>query len=178
MHLDELHELIQESLEEYWNVITCWSMGATSFLHAADPEPMRFHDAGPAPVDPKDDQEETQSHSMRAAYMPDLSVGLAWGLPANNKYHADWTEHLPDPECTSFYVDLFYNGMLVDRIVGVHVDGARCYMPSAKSRKLGDGTTEWSVTRFEHDLFRLIDGFGKISEFDNYMEMTGLVVRG
>ncbi len=62
MGLDQLLRLIVESDRGDWNVISCF--GLPSYL----------------PWSPEDG--EFNEHIARAAYRPDVAIGLAWGIEA------------------------------------------------------------------------------------------------
>src|SRR5215212_9398292 len=97
MGLDELRRLLIQSDRGDWNVISCF--GAPSFL----------------PWSPDGDFNE---HHTRAAYRPNISIGLAWGIVDNENFHADRVQEFDEPlerHAPSLFADVLYNGMLVLR---------------------------------------------------------------
>jgi hypothetical protein len=124
-------------------------------------------------------------HLARAAYRPDVSIGLAWGIRVEDDFRADWVQELEEPlnrPAPSFIADILYNGMLVARELLVLVDGARCYLPIPR---LGKGM---HVSMWDHDFAKLLDelqlahgvgggvGDPSRSEFDDYFRRAGFIV--
>ena len=108
MGLDELRQLIADSDRGDWNIVSCF--GKPSFL-------------------PWSPDGEFNEHLARAAYRPDLSIGLAWGITDNDNYREDWANDFPDEHAESELADILYNGMLVAREILVSVDGGRALLP-------------------------------------------------
>lgn len=161
MGLEELRRLIAHSDRGDWNVISCF--GRPFFL------PWR--PGG-----------EFNEHHARAAYRPNLAVGIAWGITDNEDFHEDWSEKFPVQRAYSCIADLFYNGMLVDRETYVVVDGGRACLPIPTDRET------LVVSRWRHDFVKLLDEFGYYpgvrrgvgdqspSQFDDYFRRAGFSV--
>ena len=66
---------------------------------------------------------DIEAHYSRAAWKQDVSLGLAWGLRAQDDFTEAWTERFPDSRASSHFVDSLWNGSLVDRWQRVSVDG-------------------------------------------------------
>jgi hypothetical protein len=162
--LDELRRLMTDSNRGDWNVISCFGM--PSFL----------------PWSPEGDFNE---HHTRAAYRPNVSIGLAWGITDNENYQADWVQEFEKPlnrPAPSFIADIFYNGMLVARELLVLVDAGRCYLPIPRKGM--------QVNHWDHDFAKLLDdlqlahgvggGLGdpSRSEFKDYFRRAGLSIAG
>jgi len=127
---------------------------------------------------------EIDGHFGRAAYRPDVSLGIAWGLryEGGRTWQEDWATY-PDRTIRAYWADVFYAGMLVDRHLLLNVDGGRCFLPTPH---LDYDTTDVSnpilieryVDRVEHGLARLVDGLGGgVSEFDSYFDRSGIQLR-
>jgi hypothetical protein len=161
MGLDELRRIVAESDRGDWNVISCF--GFPSYL----------------PWSPDGDFNE---HLARAAYRPDISIGLAWGIRDNENFRTDWAQSFANDQAESFLADILYNGMLVSREILVVVDGGRTYLPLP--RRPG----ELVVDRWDRDFARLLDqlqlehgvggGIGdpSRSDFDSYFRRAGFTV--
>jgi hypothetical protein len=157
---DEIRRIISESQRSDWNVVSCF--GLPSFL-------------------PWSPDGEFSEHFARAAYRPDISIGLAWGIRDNEDYREGWANNFDDERAERFLVDIFYNGMLVDREYVVVVDGGRCYLPHPELGTL-------RVRRWDYEFVRLLDelraasgvggGIGdpSPSEFESYFRRAGLSV--
>lgn len=124
-------------------------------------------------------------HDHYAAYRPDLAVGLAWGHTLNEHFYEEWANRHPDPAASSFLVDIACNGVVVDRHVGVLVDGGRCGLPLAHQEFLQDplqvepGTivVNYQGTAAQCALFRLVhEMWGDGAVFDQYVGRAGLEV--
>lgn len=163
MGLAELRRIIVDSERGDWNVISCF--GAPSFL----------------PWSPDGDFNE---HNARAAYRPDVSIGLAWGIRENRDYRAEWAQSFPNDQAESLIADILYNGMLVSREYVVVVDGGSTALP------IPDDREKLLVTQWAYDFVRLLDelqlatgvgggvGDPSRSEFDDYFQRAGLTVEG
>jgi hypothetical protein len=159
MTLDELRRICVESTPDDWNVI----QGSHLLLSDAH----NWDDDGELRV-------VVASHICRAAYKPDLSIGLAWGLPLDDKVTEPWATRFPDKTAESHRLDILYAGMLVDRYVRVYVDGFRCGLPLPELEHIDEkGTiTNYRITRWTYDFFALVDALerGGSSEFADYVE--------
>jgi hypothetical protein len=161
--LEELLRKIVDSDRGDWNIISC--LNTPSYL-------------------PWSPDGEFNEHLARAAYRPDVAIGLAWGIAVNDNYQEDWANDFTDPHAESILVDIFYNGMLVARETLVYVDGSRALLPipydhekllvrhrdRAFARLLDDLSLEHGVGGGVGDRSR--------SEFDDYFRRAGLVVDG
>jgi len=165
MGLEELQLIIADSDRGDWNVISCFRM--PSYL----------------PWSPDGDFNE---HNARAAYRPDVSIGLAWGIEESEDFQTDWVAKLDEPlgrPSPSIVADVLYNGMVVVRELLVLVEGAKCYLPIP-------GAGSMSVSQWEHDFAKLVDelslsigvggGLGDLhrSDFAGYFRRAGLSVEG
>ena len=163
MGLDELLRLIADSDRGDWNIVSCFN--TPSYL----------------PWSPDGEDGEHNEHLARAAYRPDLSINLAWGITDNDNYREDWANEFPDEHAESILVDIFYNGMLVVRERLVYVDGGRALLP------IPYGEARRLVRRWDYLFARLLNdldrGYGigggvgdkSGSEFDRYFREAGLV---
>jgi hypothetical protein len=109
------------------------------------------------------------SHHTTAAFRPDVSITMAWGLGENKDFREPWANKFPDPHAASAYADVFYNGALVYRTLYVLVDGGRCSLPLPDQRQEPGGVAE-AYAQFVHLLDRLTGG----GEFARYFEGAGL----
>src|SRR5262245_27336140 len=80
---------------------------------------------------------ELESHRTVAAFKPDASITMAWGLTVNENFQEPWANRFPDSQASSHFVDVFLNGALVYREMYVSVDGARCDLPLPLERHGG-----------------------------------------
>ncbi|AKC62823.1 hypothetical protein [Clostridium sporogenes] len=109
MKLEEEIKIIRESSEEEWNVIE----SNTMLSHVTTDSNNNVY---------------ADYHTKRESFRPDISMGLAWWLDCNKDFCEEWANKHPDPQASSKFLDAFYNGMLVERIV-LLIDGGRSYMP-------------------------------------------------
>jgi hypothetical protein len=168
MRLPELLELCANSSRADWNVIPCW--GADSGPSYLDHfEPIVTHDEG--------FQLRHAEHSMRGSYIPDLDIGIGWGLdsraffPSGDRstYETDWTDRFDDKSATVHLADFFYRGNFVHREHYLSVDGGRCYLPLPNAQH--------QVSQRDHDLIAVLDRLEKESEFGNYFQRSGITIR-
>ena len=164
MTLDELREIVVNSEVDDWNVMYCW--GAHSGPSYRGRPSHEVQEMG-------DDSMRFDVHGMTAAYRPDVSITLAWGITSLEDFETDWARSVSmNHTVTSNFADLFYNGALVNRELYVVVDEGRAFLPLPK--KVG-GT---EVNRWDYNFVRLLDTLevAKISEYDGYFRRAGLTV--
>ena len=77
---------------------------------------------------------EIRSHYTVAAFMPDVSITVAWGLPVVDDFREPWANTFPNPHASSHFLDVFYNGALVLRKQYVSVDGGLAMVPLSLAR--------------------------------------------
>ncbi|MGO9299679.1 MAG: hypothetical protein ACLQQM_02775 [Acidimicrobiales bacterium] len=178
MTLDEFRRTIFNSAPEDWHKIACGGEGP-SYLDA-------FSSVTSYPGGVEEHWLQHDSHYYRATFRPDVSIGLAWGLawgPLDDQRDFDWVKGMPDKSCHPVLVDLLSNGCLVDRYVGLVVDGGRARLPfpTGKYDSTADPSRpvliEEQVTRDEVALWRIVDVLetGR-QEFDSYLRRVGFVV--
>jgi hypothetical protein len=162
MTLDELLNLVSMSTRDDWNIVTCWGSGSGPSYRSRPSYEVE---------EMSDEVMRSDEHGMVAAYRHDLAVTLAWGITSRLKFKERWANQFDDPDATSNFADLFYNGALVHREIFVVVDGGRAYLPLPSKA----GGTE--VDRRRRDFVRLLDNLeGRVSEFDRYFREAGFTV--
>jgi hypothetical protein len=152
---EEVLNLIAESVATDWNKITAWGGGGPSFLYGFP-----------------DENGEWTSHEEVAAYKPDLSIGLAWGIVSNDDFKEPWANLHTDPHATSEFVDIFYNRMLVYRDIRVIVDGGRVGLPIPE--RVGERRV---ISTWQYRFFGLIQELvGGGGDFATYVRSSGFEV--
>lgn len=160
MRLEELIQIISESSSEDWNVMEYNTLLSNV---TTDDNNVVYADY----------------HTNRAAYRPNVSIGLAWGLNHNTDFHEQWANCHPDINASSHYLDTFYNGMLVERIIYVVIDGGRSYMP-LPHREMNENheTTGWYIIREEYEFFQLFNSLQSFdTQYNSYLRSSGIEVR-
>lgn len=160
MRLEELMQIIRQSSNEDWNVIESNTLLSNV---TTDDNNVVYADY----------------HTNRAAYKPNISIGLAWGLNHNADFHEQWANCHADPHASSHFLDVFYNGMLVERIIYVQIDGGRSYMP-LPHREMNENyeTIGCYITNEEYELFQLFNSIQSFdTQYDSYLRRSGIEVR-
>jgi hypothetical protein len=93
------------------------------------------------------------------------------GYTSHPNFQEEWANNFPDPQASSAFVDFFYNGMLAAREVYVVVDGGRADIPLPHRRD------DLTISRWQYNFFRVLDGLEKASDFDQYLQQAGITVR-
>lgn len=122
---------------------------------------------------------DEKGHYARAAYRPDVSLGLAWGLQYQDDFTEGWTDVFPDKSASSQFVDVLWNGMLVDRHLHVVVDGGRSAIPLPDRKLVDKQLVGYWLSARDHHLGRLIAGIKgdiSLSTYDEYINRAGIVV--
>ena len=90
-----------------------------------------FHSTfGREGTSPNDDELHAYSHHAVAAYIPDISISMEWGISWHENYDAGWVHKFPTPHAVGRYLDIFYNHSLVHRVAFVEVDGEKMPNPN------------------------------------------------
>jgi hypothetical protein len=170
MTYDELLKTVCDSLPTHWNQISCGGFGA-----------------GPSYLSAPDGQGGEMDHYCRAAYRSDVSLGLAFGLsPVDDQRDFEFLKHFADRRSHPTFLDIFWNGMLVHREMGLVVDGGRMTLPwprqpvdASPSRDRSEVVAEL-VSKQAAALWRLVAEFeghvGPGDSFDEYLAQAGFVV--
>jgi hypothetical protein len=115
------------------------------------------------------------SHYSRAVYGPMVELAIAWGCPQDRDLSFEWA-HWPDPSVDREYVDILWNGAIVDRYLGLSVDGGRAFLPQPAADVLNEEYVAERITETQDNLFRIIAGLEQRNEHDTYLKQAGFVV--
>lgn len=85
---------------------------------------------------------------------------------ANDDFKEPWANSHADPNATSYWYKLTYDGAFLERLVMVSVDGARSTMP------LPDQKTQ-RISRYSYHIAKITDYLGYL---DEYIRRSGLTV--
>jgi hypothetical protein len=113
--------------------------------------------------------------AMYAAYRPDLSIGLRWGIPDPAPYWETWLAFLETGEegIPRSAVEFVYHGAPVERVTYLSVDGYRAEFPIPRLSENDD----WVITRWQFDFFGMFNGLERgASEFETFIERARFVV--
>jgi hypothetical protein len=118
---------------------------------------------------------EVVAHSNVAVLISGVDISIAWGfdpdetLRSEHRQKFDFSDFLPtlddDERVSRMYVDIFYRGALVDRVLFVVADGGRHYVPIPRTtyprktsvRELGP--PEHHYTQWQLGLARVVNSF-------------------
>jgi hypothetical protein len=178
VQFSDVRDLIQSSQPGDWNGIHCWGSGSGPTYRMGWDKGKRG-----------DDWElYFRQHSHVAAFKPDLSLTLAWGMEAHfdmkREMTPDWIENFPLVDGVSYYLlDTFWNGALVDRGYYAPVD-AEAYVPLpspvyGRDDDEGVPTLErYEVTRYDVALTRIVNVLAnhRADDFDRVLSRTGFVI--
>lgn len=159
MELWALRKLIGESWDEHW--------------HRLEVGPY-FHDGFGSVISQEGRYLEHNAHYHRAVLTSDVDVSLEFGLSLDDDRGTvslegyGWDFTFPDPSIRREFIDIFYRGALVDRLLVLDVDGGRATLPIAD--KINGA---WTVHGWEYDIVALVDSLGGNSEFKSYFDQTG-----
>ena len=82
----------------------------------------------------------------------------------NENFIAHWANNHPDPNATSYWCNLTYDGALIDRYILVDVDGGRALLPLPNRNSL-------HVQNLPYKISEIFDNLGTLQE---YMSRSGL----
>jgi hypothetical protein len=152
MRLDEVLTAVRGSATSHWNKMSCWGAGCGPSYRYQFAVSESHNQPNSVFID---------SHPYAAAYRPNLSITMAWGLDSNKNFREEWANQFPDPQASSEFVDIVFNGALVFRLMYVTVDGGRAFLPLPEP----NGAT---VSEEEYDLVRVIHELTNGVPFDDY----------
>ena len=124
-------------------------------------------------------------HGTRAVLNDDVDIAIEFGLTAATiqiDALLDWVKpaNFEYDNARPFFVDLFYRGELVDRVIAVWIDQYRAALPLPYSVTADGGVKgavpTWHVSRRSFLLVRLIDQLRGGLEFDRYYALSGLTL--
>lgn len=167
MNLEDLHAVIAGSNPSDWHRIS----DGPFFRHVA------YHG----------DDNYYSEHYYRAVLTENLAVALEWGLPrrdAESETGHLWAKQngsFPDPHVHGIWIDVLYNGELVDRALAYSVDGGRGYLPTYEQKRIDGGdpddftSAKWAfqVDDWRYVLTRLVDHLSNTGDFDSYFARAG-----
>jgi len=172
MNLYELRDLILDSDPDGW-----MEVGGSTLLG----------------VDDADENDRTQgvrviAHTSGAVYHHDISIGLAWGLPSAGRdprapSQLGWAR-FADTTVSTFWADVLYNGVTLDRVDMAEVDGGRAFLPVPSVCCVDESESSptnacYRVTHWELSLARLLDQIvRRDSEFERYFQFAGFEIVG
>jgi hypothetical protein len=110
------------------------------------------------------------AHDGRAIYKPDIAISILSGHTFQDNYQADWLEDFADKSATGNLADIAYNGVVVDRVHYVVVDGGRSILPSPLMGRLTVPGWNDAIVRLLHALYNSPE------PYDRYFETAGLSV--
>jgi hypothetical protein len=170
MTFDEVIETIASSERDEWWSEPCWGARSGPSYHY-QPEFWEL-------IDGDTNVLKMKEHSNVAAYKPDVSITIAWGLKFLDDFKEEWANKFPDPHASGGYLDVFYNNALVFRDVYVTVDGGRAKLPlptikwDEKEKKI----LALNVPKRRYHFIKLLDSLEYISQYDSYFQRAGFTV--
>lgn len=180
MHLDDLRRTVAASAPGEWEVFVCGGYGA-------GPSFLERH--GIATSGDDGWMLDVDAHYLRAAYKPNVSIGLAFGMPSGDRADevpVHWPKSaFPDPKVSADWADVFWNGMLVSRELMLTVDGGRGILPAGKPALTPHDPADMldaevfaeTVTPWQYHLARLIHAFERDPKtYDEMLRRAHVVV--
>jgi hypothetical protein len=133
-----------------------------------------------------DDQESRwlghSQHHGRAVFKPDISIGMAWGMPRDRdgqRFFEDWIARFADETAYAAWLDLLYHGQPVHRYLYIVVDGGRCKIPLPEQTFSGD-LNPHEVRRWigydAYRLFSVLNALDSSHDYEAYLDRSGLDV--
>jgi len=127
---------------------------------------------------------EVAEHDSRWVLKQDVQISLAYGMDSSDPEFSlsfPLMDKFSDPKITGIWVEMQLNGVAIRRVQLILVDGARAVLPTPRNVVRGDSPADfelvgYSTTRAEVTLARLVDELNGRTEFDSYLERSGMMV--
>jgi hypothetical protein len=171
--LDEIREVICKSKGEDWHVIVA---GGITFLDHFVLDPGGDDEPPELAVD---------SHTTRAVWKPDTRLGIASGLDYSGGELDGyaWAQKLPfDKTVKGEWVDVLWNGQMVDRQLMLRADDGNVRLPAPvpvfypdDELRSGGVIVGESIPRWSYHLARIVCSFDG-HDIDASIKSVGLVV--
>ena len=111
------------------------------------------------------------THSFVMACRRDLSITMAYGMPARVAAREDFARIFPNPQASMRYLDFFFNSALVFREVLISADGEQGILPVPNPGP----TSPYEAPRRKCAVARLIHQLtNPMRDFDEYIEYAKL----
>lgn len=167
MTIDEIIDVCADSRADDW-VFWVYICGDTSAASRPPQEAARVRGGDCASC-------------ARAVYLGQRAIGLAWSPAVEDETAvlSAFASAVAGGECLYHWVELLYEGTVVDRHLAAWVDGAHASLPVPLAEPHGDGrgSTLW-VSRRAHDLVRLGNEVDPdCSDFDDSFAASGIELR-
>ncbi|HEY0072563.1 MAG TPA: hypothetical protein VGB77_00555 [Abditibacteriaceae bacterium] len=170
MDYNNFRQSIHNSSSDDWNIIYCYGSGTGPSYRE---DTAAFLESMIMEIRSGERQKEwpKRYHTQVAAYKPNLSISLAWGLRLEaEELEEAWVEKFPSKRTFLDCVDLFYNNALVERVPYVKIDGGRCLLPKPRFPTL-------EVKREDVDLIRVVASLTILNpEYDRYLAQAGFQI--
>ena len=171
MRLDQIRRMVRESTAADWERLYAAEVLLNSQRLSVITSGDQLHNI------------EQDGHHAAAIYAADVHLTLQYGLQQGDpkNMHFDW-DVFPH-KAFMFYVDVLWNGVVVDRHTLVGVDGGQAHLPLPTPEfdqpiSADSEANRYWVTTTERDLARLIhDIAGNPESFDSYLNRVEFEVR-
>ena len=122
-------------------------------------------------------------HEWTAVCLPHEQLRLAWGRDHGRAYEPEWQRPGGGPARPKLAEIVFKGtseaaGTTIERYRYAAVDSGRCYLPSPRQVRVGEGKWQWRTSSFECILIRLLNDLGVTSRSaDAYLPETAINVK-
>jgi hypothetical protein len=160
----ELLSIVASSVEEDWNLIHS-DIGST-YIYKLD-----FYNG----LEEQKNVIIVDSHSTIAIYKNDLSITMAWGMKDDVPFTESYLESFSDKNAVRLYLDFFYNGVLVNRLPYIDVDGHRASLPIGLP-----SNGKFYVEKIKNDIIKLVHNLDHGSagyQYDDYFKRAGFILK-
>ena len=173
MTLDALLRKIVESSAADWSLLSLGDgpIDLDTFTQIRSPE-----------SDEAQHRLEGELHRNRATYRPNAGIGLVWGLSDRLDLLTLRSVRFVDPRGWSTVLGVLWNGSLVDRYLGLVVDGGRAVLPFPDDWRsqpdwFSHPLTGGRVTESQVGIWRVVNALeGTGAEYDAYLSKSGFCI--
>lgn len=163
MNYDELHQMIRTSTASDWVSLDAGPYFAEATI-VAEGQGKKWVD-------------EVRHHHSRAVLRADLDVSLSWGMEDSMPYYEEWVDRMGGPHVKArrILLDFFYRGAIVDRSLGLAVDGTLMPFPRTADE---DAAFEAYFASSDVALWDLVNTIeSSVYPLDRAIRLSGLPVR-
>ena len=158
MELDDVRDMISESLVGDWNVM--------------DYGPIHWEAEWVYRIGEDSNGMLSCYPRMRATYRPNIAIGISFGFEFSEDVEPAESANYPLFQMYGGYVDITYNGVPIERCAYAAIEddqGNRILLPDPHVVRSEHGAKWYVISRFEENLFTLVNRMDGLDSINRHL---------